>query len=90
MLTESRMKIHRPQTISGASQQSSVAAFSQTTEAGGNLLKNVKEKKHNNNQQHKMASYRSSALETGVRPQKLKDWFKKMLFKFVFKLKSSR
>lgn len=45
MLTESRMKIHRSQTISGASQQNSVAAFSQTTEADGDLLKNVKEKK---------------------------------------------
>lgn len=39
------MKIHRSQTISGASQQNSVAAFSQTTEADGDLLKNVKEKK---------------------------------------------
>lgn len=55
------MKIHRSQTISGASQQNSAAAFSQTTEADGDLLKNVKEKKHNNNKQHKMASYSSPA-----------------------------
>lgn len=64
MLTESRMKIHRSQTISGASQQNSVAAFSQTTEADGDLLKNVKEKN---------GFIQLTRMESGVRLQKLKD-----------------
>lgn len=64
MLTESRMKIHRSQTISGASQQNSVAAFSQTTEADGDLLKNVKEKN---------GFIQLTRMESGVHLQKLKD-----------------
>lgn len=64
MLTESRMKIHRSQTISGASQQNSAAAFSQTTEADGDLLKNVKEKN---------GFIQLTRMESGVRLQKLKD-----------------
>lgn len=64
MLTESRMKIHRSQTISGASQQNSVAAFSQTTEADGDLLKNVKEKN---------GFIQLTRMESGVLLQKLKD-----------------
>lgn len=74
MLTESRMKIHRSQTISGASQQNSVAAFSQTTEADGDLLKNVKEKKHNNNEQTTQNGFiQLTRMESGVHLQKLKD-----------------
>lgn len=64
MLTESRMKIHRSQTISGASQQNSAAAFSQTTEADGDLLKNVKEKN---------GFIQLTRMESGVHLQKLKD-----------------
>lgn len=64
MLMESRMKIHRSQTISGASQQNSVAAFSQTTEADGDLLKNVKEKN---------GFIQLTRMESGVHLQKLKD-----------------
>lgn len=64
MLTESRMNIHRSQTISGASQQNSVAAFSQTTEADGDLLKNVKEKN---------GFIQLTRMESGVHLQKLKD-----------------
>lgn len=90
MLTESRMKIHRSQTISGASQQNSVAAFSQTTEADGDLLKNVKEKKQQQWQTTQNGFIQLTRMESGVLLQKLKDWFEKMLFKLVLKLKSSR
>lgn len=90
MLTESRMKIHRSQTISGASRQNSVAAFSQTTEADGDLLKNVKEKKHNNNKQHKMASYSSPTWNKECIFRSLKIDLKRCYLHSFFNLKSSQ
>ena len=46
MLMESQVKFCSPQNISGASQQNSVAAFSETTEVEWDLLENVKTDKN--------------------------------------------
>ena len=44
---ESWVKFHSPQSISGASQYNSVAAFSLTTEGAGDLFKNIKQMEQN-------------------------------------------
>ena len=42
MLMDSQMKVRGPHNISGASQQNSIASFSQTTDVDGKLFQNLK------------------------------------------------
>ena len=44
MLMDSQMKVRGPHNISGASQQNSIASFSQTTDVDGKLFQNLKKK----------------------------------------------
>ena len=58
MLMGGQVKFRYPQNISGASQQSRVAAFSWTTEAAGDLSQNVRKNQKTNKkkqQQHKIS-----------------------------------